>query len=246
MDFLQYATITEIAEIAEISSHKGRYLEIIDREYYGLSFCKEGKITYRHKGKTFVSDKYTAVLLPKGESYTLYGNESGIFPIINFYAENLDLDTFKTVKLLNPEGYLKSMEKLHDMYLFKKNRAKILSIFYDLISNLSLENAEKEDVLSPAVRFIEQNYFDGNLSNTVLAEKANISEVYFRRLFKEKYGITPKQYILDIRIRRAKQLLDLKNSVSFVAQECGFGSVYHFCRIFKEKTGLTPTQYTNA
>ena len=67
-----------------------------------------------------------------------------------------------------------------------------------------------------------------------------------RKLFLSYYHITPKQYVLDIRIRKAKQLLcDTPFSVTAIAEECGFSSVYHFCRVFKEKTGFTPTEYAN-
>ena len=82
------------------------------------------------------------------------------------------------------------------------------------------------------------------LSKAALAKKAGISEVYLRKLFLTYYKITPKQYILDIRLSKAKQLLvDTAFTVTDIARECGFASLYHFCRCFKKKTGTTPTEY---
>ena len=78
----------------------------------------------------------------------------------------------------------------------------------------------------------------------LLAEKCGISEVYFRRLFTEQYKVTPKQYIIDLRINKAKQLLtDGIFKIGAISESCGFSNPYHFCRVFKEKTGLTPTEF---
>ena len=77
-----------------------------------------------------------------------------------------------------------------------------------------------------------------------MAEKCNISEVYFRKIFTETYKITLKQFIVDIRINKAKQLLSegfLK--IGAIADLCDFSNQYNFCRLFKEKTGFTPTEY---
>ena len=83
-----------------------------------------------------------------------------------------------------------------------------------------------------------------DITNKNLAEICNISEIYFRKLFLKAYGVTPKQYIIDTRIKRAKQFLSDGNlKVISVAEECGFSNQYHFSRIFKEKTGVTPTDY---
>lgn len=82
------------------------------------------------------------------------------------------------------------------------------------------------------------------LSNTALAKTLGISEVYFRKLFFKRYNISPKQYILDFRIQKAKQMLvETPYTVLSISESCGFSTPNHFCRTFKQHTGLTPTQY---
>ena len=127
--------------------------------------------------------------------------------------------------------------------LFEENRAKMMSVFYNILHRLSTESSVR-NVILPAIRYIESNYQNPKLSNAELAEKCNISEVYFRKIFTETYKTTPKQFIVDIRINKAKQLLSegfLK--VGTVAGLCCFSNQFHFCRLFKERTGLTPTEY---
>ena len=118
-----------------------------------------------------------------------------------------------------------------------------MSIFYNMLDSIS--TAHDPDVnLLPAIQYLEQHSNASDLTVAMLAQKCKISEVYFRKLFIKSYGITPKQFIIDMRINRAKQLLtDGLLKISAVSEQCGFSNPYHFCRVFKQKTGTTPTEY---
>ena len=243
MNVLNKITVTDIKELFTVSSPKGRSEEIKNRKSYGISFCTEGKITYEIDGKQAVSDENHAVILPKGRSYSLYGNKSGIFPVINFDCKDFLCDQVISLPIQSADTYIKEFEKMKALSLFEENRAKMMSVFYNMLHRLSTESSVHNAIL-PAIRYIENHYQNPKLSNARLAEKCNISEIYFRKLFTETYKITPKQFIVDIRINKAKQLLSegfLK--VGAVAEQCGFSNQYHFCRLFRERTGLTPTDY---
>ena len=84
MNAINKITVTDIKQLFTVSSPRGRKEEIRNRKSYGLSFCAEGKITYEMGGNQAVSDENHAVILPKSRSYSLYGNKTGIFPVINF------------------------------------------------------------------------------------------------------------------------------------------------------------------
>ena len=90
---LENITITDITETFTVFSPKGRFEKINDRKTYGLSVCNDGQTTYIHNGTKTISDKNHAVILPQGQSYTLYGNKTGIFPVINFTCTELLCDT---------------------------------------------------------------------------------------------------------------------------------------------------------
>ena len=77
-----------------------------------------------------------------------------------------------------------------------------------------------------------------------LAAHAEMSEVYFRKLFKSVTGASPTTFITDCRIARAKELLTAEYlSPKEVAERCGFSSVSYFCRVFKKSVGITPSEY---
>jgi len=237
-------TITEVEDVITFFSPKGRYRQIDNRPSYGLSFCSEGQITYTHKGIKHISDKNHAIILPQNESYTLFGDKTGMFPVINFKCLDFLCDTMLLFPIDNLEPYIMDYEQIKALKIFDGNRTKILSLFYGILHRLSSSNNLAVNLLAPAMKYIEQNYSDAELSNTVLARKCGVSEVYFRRLFLQNYNVTPKQFIIDIRIDRAKQLLaDGILKINVIAEECGFSNPYHFCRLFKQRTGLTPTEY---
>lgn len=242
MNLLKSITVTQITKMVTVSSVRGRYVEMKDRQDYGLTFCISGQITYTHKGKKYISDNNHAIILPKGESYSLYGDKSGLFPVINFECTNFLCDTIVIIPIDNAEEYVKEYEKMQSLYLFDDNRLKVISIFYNMLHKLL--TVHNSATLTPAIKYIENHYYDPKLSNSQLAEMCRISEVYFRKLFYEEYKITPKQFIIDLRLGKAKQLLaDGGMKISVIAEKCGFSNPYHFCRMFKEKFALTPSEY---
>ena len=149
------------------------------------------------------------------------------------------------VKNLPP--YLRAFENINNLFLHNKSKLKIYSAFYNLLDEVFALDLQIHPLLQKVVEFIEKNIGDTELSNSKLAKSVNISEVYLRKLFLKYYDTTPKQYILEVRVRKAKQLLEENRiSVTAISQECGFSSVYHFCRVFKQKVGISPTEYANS
>ncbi len=245
MDCLERLTISQIIDTYTVNAQKGKRLTIKNRSCYGLSFCKSGKITYTHNGKSYVSTPECAVIIPAHSTYELYNNEGGAFPLINFLcAGELFVDEFVTIPISNVHAYLSAYEKLRMLSLSPNHRLQMIRLLYGIFSQLDTENKNNASILTPALNYIDENFCNPDINNTMLAKCSNISEVYLRVLFLEKYATTPKQYILSMRIQRAKQLLiETQNPISDIAFQCGFSSVYHFCYTFKSRTGVTPTEY---
>jgi len=87
--------------------------------------------------------------------------------------------------------------------------------------------------------FIENN-FHLPLVLDAVAKKACFSKFHFSRLFKESFGLSPNQYLTEVRIKKAKELLSQKVSVSDVCYQTGFQSIPTFSNLFKRHTGLSP------
>lgn len=235
--------VTQIVSHMTVHAAKGKTLQQNRRNSYGLSLCSSGQITYTADGKQYLSTPAVAVLLPEGAAYSLHTDKAGLFPLINFHYQGQLPAQITVIPLADPAACIADFEQLGQLLRSENSQLEAFSVFYSLLGKL-LTPKHANDRLSPAVIYITKQLSDPGLSNRQLAETLGISEVYLRRLFLAQFGTTPKQFILNKRIEKAKQLLlDTPMTVTAIAESCGFTSVYHFCRAFKEKTGITPTQY---
>jgi len=79
-----------------------------------------------------------------------------------------------------------------------------------------------------------------------LAKVAMFSPTHLRRLFQKAVGMSPRQWLLEQRLRKAAQLLQTTDrTVQQIADLCGFESLSHFSRYFKARFGIAPSQYRN-
>ncbi len=222
------------------------------RSVNGICFPLSGKMIYNHNGSEVVSDRHHAVFIPKGATYTYSCIEEGRFPLINFdTAEGTAPSEFMVFEIDNADDYMHFFHELEKIALInpQNGHLKAIKIIYEILLLLHKTELKKEshtfESIRPAVKFLQNNFSTPSLTNKVLAQKAMISEVYFRKLFKENFGVSPKQYIQDLRISKAKSLLqgNVCPTVSAVAEAVGFSNVYQFSAAFKKNTGFTPTEY---
>jgi len=105
------------------------------------------------------------------------------------------------------------------------------------------EPISKVDVLDETIKFIRSN-FGGELTLELLAEHAHISREYLSRRFKSYTGKNISDFIAEVRIERAKQLLrNSTHTVTDISLYCGYTSLGNFQRFFKKLTGCTPSEY---
>ena len=235
--------VTNIEEPFTVNSEKGKRIDMVHRNSYGISFCLCGQITYTMNGKEFVSTKDNAVLLPKNGTYSLHGDKEGLFPLINFDCEGFKLEEILVVPLDEPIASINGFDRIKELFLKKESHYKIYGAFYEMLDRIFCEKSKSNPLLS-VIRYIEENLSDPELTNKKIANQKGISEVYLRKLFIASFNTTPKQYVIDLRIKKAKSMLiDTPYSVTAISEICGFSSLYHFCRAFKEKTGTTPSEY---
>jgi AraC-like DNA-binding protein len=76
-----------------------------------------------------------------------------------------------------------------------------------------------------------------------ISSAAYMSRFHFIRIFKRVYGVSPRQYLRDLRIDRGKELLKKGKSASQVCTEVGYDSLPTFCKAFKRATGHSPKAY---
>ncbi len=96
-------------------------------------------------------------------------------------------------------------------------------------------------------QYIKSNAYKDKINISELAREANLSIEHFIRLFKQYYGVTPKQYAITLRLERAAELLKVtEKSVSEISEICGFSSIFYFNKLFKQTYNTTPTKYRDS
>lgn len=99
------------------------------------------------------------------------------------------------------------------------------------------------DAVRCCIAYIEENYSD-KVTLEKLGEFSGYSDLHTMRLFKRDTGRTPHEWLTEIRVNRAKELLsDSSKNIEEIASACGFNSESHFKILFKKITGMTPGVY---
>ena len=100
------------------------------------------------------------------------------------------------------------------------------------------------DMMSRAKRFIMDNYSNPELTLGSVAGYVGLNEKYFSSRFTKEEGMTFSNYLTEVRIRKARELMeqtDLK--IYEISQSVGYNSVEHFTRVFKKTCQVSPGAY---
>lgn len=111
----------------------------------------------------------------------------------------------------------------------------------------SLLSERRKSPLSASVS-LAKNYIDNNYSKNItleqLEDRSHISKFHLSHLFKEELGVSPINYLNEVRFNRAIELLENTNfSIIQISDNTGFNSNHYFSRKFKERYNLSPKEY---
>jgi AraC-like DNA-binding protein len=133
----------------------------------------------------------------------------------------------------------KSSSKLKERSLF----SEILTLLFQYKegNQYNYSSIRKVDKI---INFMTENYAQ-NITLHQLAEHAQISSSYLGNIFKKVTGKSTIDYLIDIRINKAKSLLRDGFTVSDTSKLVGFNDIFYFSRAFKKHEGINPSQYMN-
>ncbi len=120
--------------------------------------------------------------------------------------------------------------------------------FIDKISKacqnvISKREERSGNILKTAMNYINDN-FQKDISLDDVSRVVNISPYYFSKIFKEENGLNFIEYLTNVRIDKAKKLLEDSNlSIKEICLSCGYTDPNYFSRSFKKNVGVTPTEY---
>lgn len=121
-------------------------------------------------------------------------------------------------------------------------------VFLQIIESLKEQNIIKSptnDIADSTLKILMQKSTE-NITVKEISKVLSYSPNYIIKTFKQKYSITPHQYLSDIRLENARKLLiSSEKSCQAISDECGFGEYSVFYKTFKNKYGISPTEFSN-
>ena len=176
--------------------------------------------------------------------------ETSHIPIILLTAKNTVEDRIECYNA-GADGYiskpfeLKILEaRINNFIMHKKNKQEEFRSNVEVnIDSLEPSSMDKE-FLDKVISVIKSNMSEGDFDVVQLADTLAVSKSSLYRKMKIATGLSPIEFIRNIRLKHGSQLLKDKSiSVAEVAYECGFSNPKYFATCFKEEFGVTPKEY---
>lgn len=234
-----------------LDSPVGVSITMTDRKQWGIVLKKEGRTVYTANGKQILSDSLHPVILPRGCSYSWICEEAGLCQVIQFDATAEDIQLYP-VEITDNSRLLTAFDRIAKA-LAKGTVAgqmECRQLLYGALAFLASGGQReyvpsgKHQLLQPAVDHMNTCYFETDITNDALAKLCGISTVYFRKSFETVYGVSPIKYLNNLRMRKARSLLESDYaSIAQVAESVGYSSIYHFSKMFRQYAGVSPKEY---
>lgn len=180
-----------------------------------------------------------------------------IFDMADFSRELADKNIIFQPWIRNDTEIVRIMQSIYEEFASQEigNRlvckGYLLQLVAYLVRHYALEMLDRGDSLrrqknlqrlNIVYQYIESNY-SGPISNRELADLIHVSEGRFQHIFKENTGMAPLQYINEIRLGKAMNLLKQGDyTATEVADAVGFSDYNHFGRLFRRAFGCTPIE----
>lgn len=233
------------------------------RKDYHILYIAEGRCFVTSNGETTEAPKGSVIVyLPsQPQEYRFCPEDCPVSYYVHFTGsecERLMREMVLDKKNIFYIGKSHTLEGLFDTLISEyKQKLKFATprmngILLEIISLIGRKNAymisggtDTNKRFETVCEYIHNN-FSGRLTLKELASKCSLSESRFSHLFTEMFGKSPKQYIMNVRMENAKELLlDSDMSVLEVGSAVGIDDQNYFSRIFKKHCGMSPTEFRN-
>lgn len=223
--------------------------------YHDLTYVIAGKSTYFIHDVPFHLQQGDMIYIPKGSYRQAFTSPD---TPMHCYAFNFhcSLNNRECVQLPFPSIFtihadpelMRLFKDFAGLWLEKrqgytlKARAVFMLILHKLLYSYSSDNPTVTDPRIQKANEYILNHYDQKIDMEHLARMSELHPVYFGSLFREANGCTVKEYITNIRINNAENLLLTGGySVSEAAERCGFNDIFYFSRVFKKRKGYPPS-----
>ena len=242
------------------------------RELLGNDLTREHKGNRYHHFLYFRSDDYTIrfddgsekhpsegsiCYIAPGKGYEITTSDSFSFisgvacygALADGFANSCSaFDTHISVRPNVVDGFNNIIDLMENGSDNLESTNRIALAFYSLLVDIVFAQAHniesKPAMIAQKIKQHIETNIDTDISVTTIAKHFYLSETHVIRIFRDKFGITPKQYILKTKINASKVLLlDTQLQIKEIAMTYHFADSYHFSHTFKRFTGVSPEKF---
>ena len=243
--------------IAEDDSEIRDYLESELERDYDIRTCENGKTALSETLRTLPDLVISDIMMPEMDGNTLCTKiksnpSANHIPVILITAKNRDEDKLEGLET-GADAYIVkpfNMDILRRTIINLINSHRLLRLKYgrndeleEQVENVKMKSPD-EKLLERVMNAINSHLDDSDLSVDLIAEEVGISRVHLHRKMKELTGQTPHDFIRNIRLKQAANLLANRGmNVTEVMYACGFSNSASFSTVFKKFYGMSPRDY---
>ncbi len=246
-----------------------------DHDFTELAYILSGKGKYLVEGKEFEVEPGDLVVCNPGAKHTHIITSSKeptiefIAGFTDFHFKNMAPNSIELKDggcLVHMTAELKQEISMHcyamiaeresnqigRYFMFKTHLMQMLLLVMRGISDVektdqkgcNFESYNKSYAVNRIINYLNENY-EHKISLEQIAHNIYLSPVYISKIFKEETGESPINYLIKIRLEKAKDiLLNSENgSIKSIANQVGYDDVYHFSKLFKKYYGVSPLYY---
>jgi two-component system, response regulator YesN len=211
-----------------------------------LKVDKSAVENYLHSGmKTEFDEFFNAYLRPLGET-ALKSNLIKNYIFVDFVLTVAKLVNELGGEIDNVIPELNSIEMvLSNIQTTDQLREQTQKILFSALAYRdSQPNGQYKNLIRQAKDYLAQHYANPELSLNEVASQVNLSASHFSVVFSQEAGQTFKEYLTEIRINKAKELLRMTSLRSAdIAYQVGYNDPHYFSSVFKKNTGLSPIEF---
>ena len=238
-------------QILDVLSFEQDYIKMYNfkRNFDALSFRYEADTVIEHKDRLLHFSDNSIGFFPSDVDYTRTTNKDKVV-VVHFKAFNYHTNE---IEMFIPDDYQKYrilFEKILNCWnkndtAYKHEAASLLNLIFSELYKDNKKAYGYNKKIDSSIKYIEENYLKKDFSLQTAAKKSYISDTYFRKLFKQEFGISPKQYVINRRIKHAASLIIAGYySLESISELCGYNDYKHFSVEFKKVIGVSPSKYT--
>ncbi len=250
------------------------YKENVYAYDFRLFYLLSGRLDIKVEDKMYMLSPDQVLFIPPAIPYRVYASEENEFIILNFdmtqkyaatssitpdYAKYFDArhvinpetvsELSVTTLFETPDSAREEINALHNcwleeiLYYKEESDTRLKLLLLSLLAAKQSSSPSHPHIVNRILRYIGDHYREP-LTAERLAREFLYHPNHLGRVFREATGVSLHRYVIDCRLREAKELLSTTDkSIETIAQQTGFESPSYFSKYFRQKTGVSPFAY---